>query len=43
MVVYMDDQLYGVLSLNVQDDHIQDVYLVANPEKLEHIKMEDCQ
>lgn len=37
IVLYAEEQVYGVLSLQVQDDLIQKIYWVANPDKLSHI------
>jgi RNA polymerase sigma-70 factor, ECF subfamily len=37
IVLYIESQVYGVLSLHVQDDLIQKIYWVANPDKLSHI------
>lgn len=37
IVLYLENQVYGVLSLHVQDDLIQKIYWVANPDKLSHI------
>jgi RNA polymerase sigma-70 factor (ECF subfamily) len=37
VVLYAEKQVYGVLSLDVQNDLIQNIYWVANPDKLTHI------
>lgn len=37
IVLYIENQVYGVLSLQVQDDVIQKIYWVVNPDKLSHI------
>ncbi|WP_226536742.1 RNA polymerase sigma-70 factor [Fictibacillus halophilus] len=37
IVLYIESQVYGVLSLHVQDDLIKKIYWVANPDKLSHI------
>jgi RNA polymerase sigma-70 factor, ECF subfamily len=37
VILYLDNKVYGVLSLKVQNDLIQNLYWVANPEKLTHI------
>ncbi|MDR7071495.1 RNA polymerase sigma-70 factor [Fictibacillus barbaricus] len=38
MLIYMDGRLYGVISFNVQNEQIQDLYFIVNPEKLVHVK-----
>jgi RNA polymerase sigma-70 factor (ECF subfamily) len=38
MVIYMNDQLYGVLSFNVQNEKIHELYFMVNPDKLGHVK-----
>lgn len=37
IVLYAEEQVYGVLSLQVLDDLIQKIYWVANPDKLSHV------
>jgi RNA polymerase sigma-70 factor, ECF subfamily len=37
IILYLDSKVYGVLSLEVQNDLIQKLYWVSNPEKLTHI------
>jgi RNA polymerase sigma-70 factor, ECF subfamily len=37
VILYLDNKVYGVLSLEVQNDLIQNLYWLANPEKLTHI------
>jgi RNA polymerase sigma-70 factor (ECF subfamily) len=38
MLIFMDGRLYGVISFNVQNEHIQDLYFIVNPDKLGHVK-----
>jgi RNA polymerase sigma-70 factor, ECF subfamily len=37
IILYLDNKVFGVLSLQIQDNFIQNIYLVVNPEKLTHI------
>lgn len=38
MIVYLDGELNNVWSFHIQNDKIQSMYVVLNPEKLEHLK-----
>jgi RNA polymerase sigma-70 factor (ECF subfamily) len=38
MLIFVDGRLYGVISFNVQNEHIQDLYFIVNPDKLGHVK-----
>lgn len=40
IMVYLDDQLNNVWSFHIEDDNIQSIYIVLNPEKLDHLKRE---
>lgn len=37
LIVYLDEQLYNVWSFHIEDDKIHSIYVVANPDKLEHL------
>lgn len=37
IVLYVEKQVYGVISLQIQDDLIHKIYWVVNPDKLSHI------
>lgn len=39
-VAYVDEQLQSVLSFLIEDGKIQNIYVVVNPEKLEHLRRE---
>lgn len=38
IVLYLDDQLNNVWSFHIEDDKIQNIFVVLNPEKLAHFK-----
>lgn len=38
LVAYMGGKLHGVWSFNVENDKIQNIFVVLNPEKLKHLK-----
>jgi RNA polymerase sigma-70 factor (ECF subfamily) len=38
IIFYLDGQLYNVWSFYIDNDKIQNIYVVLNPEKLEHIR-----
>jgi RNA polymerase sigma-70 factor, ECF subfamily len=38
IILYVENKVFGVLSLHVQDGLIHHIYWVVNPEKLTHIK-----
>jgi len=38
IIGYLDEQLNSVWSFHVEDDKIQSIYVVLNPEKLKHLK-----
>jgi hypothetical protein len=34
LIVYTGDQVFSVLTIEVEDEHIRSIQIVANPEKL---------
>ncbi|HEX6981367.1 MAG TPA: RNA polymerase sigma-70 factor [Balneolaceae bacterium] len=40
MITYLDEQLNNVWSFHIEDDKIQSIYVVLNPDKLEYLKHE---
>lgn len=40
MIIWLGDKIYNVWSFHIENGKIQSIYVVLNPDKLEHLKRE---